>query len=61
VLLVKKKNNNMDKEVELEVDLNTSFEIPIDEIICNEEDYDDWDYLEEWEQVNIHNSQNKFF
>jgi hypothetical protein len=51
----------MDKEVELEVDLNTSFEIPIDEIICNEEDYDDWDYLEEWEQVNIHNSQNKFF
>lgn len=51
----------MDKEVELEVDLSTSFEIPIDEIICNVEDYDDWDYLEEWEQVNIHNSQNRFF
>ena len=37
----------MNKEVELEVDLNTSFEIPIDEIICNVEDYDDWDYLKE--------------
>lgn len=46
---------------ELELKLSTSFEIPIDEIICNVEDYDDWDYLEEWQQVNIHNSQNRFF
>lgn len=53
------------KEIELEIDLeslpNTSFDLPIDEIICSVEDYDDWDYLEEWEQVNIHNSQNRFF
>lgn len=46
---------------ELELKLSTSFEIPIDEIICNVEDYDDCDYLEEWQQVNIHNSQNRFF
>ena len=31
----------MNEELDLEVDLNTSFEIPIDEIICNVEDYDD--------------------
>lgn len=46
---------------ELELELNTSFGLPIDEIICNVDDYDDWDYLEEWQQVNIHNSQNRFF
>ena len=51
----------MNEKIELEVNLSTSFEIPIDEIICNVEDYDDWDYLEEWQQVNIHNSQNRFF
>lgn len=51
----------MNKELEFKVDSNTSFEIPIDEIIYSVEDYDDWDYLEEWEQVNIHNSQNRFF
>lgn len=53
------------KEIELEIDLeslpNTSFEIPLDEIICNDKDYDCWNYLEEWEQMNIHNSQNRFF
>lgn len=31
----------MNEEIELEVDLSTSFEIPIDEIICNVEEYDD--------------------
>ena len=51
----------MDKEVEFEVDSNTSFDLPLDEIICNDEDYDWWNDLEEWEQVNIHNSQNRFF
>ena len=51
----------MDKEIEFEVDSNTSFDLPIDKIICNDEDYDDWGYLEEWQQVNIHNSQNRFF
>lgn len=34
---------------ELELKLNKSFEIPIDEIICNDEDYDWWNDLEEWE------------
>lgn len=33
---------------ELELKLNTSFDLPIDEIICNAKDYDDWDYLKEW-------------
>ena len=51
----------MNEEIELELELNTSFEIPIDEIMCNVEEYDDWDYLEEWEQININHSQNRFF
>ena len=58
VCLVKKKI--MINE-ELELKLNTSFDLPLDEIICNDEDYDWWNDLEEWEQVNIHNSQNRFF
>ena len=57
----------MDKEINL-VEIvkdapGTIFEIPLDDIvICNDnDDYDPWNYLEEWEKVNIINSQNRFF
>ena len=31
----------MNEEIELEVDSNTSFDLPNDAIICNVDDYDD--------------------
>lgn len=54
-------NEEIELEIYLESSPNTSFEIPLDEIICNDEDYDWWNDLEEWQQVNIINSQNRFF
>lgn len=57
----------MDKEinlVEILMDVpNIILEISLDDIvICNnDDDYEPWNYLEEWEKVNIINSQNRFF
>ena len=56
----------MNKEINLVEVLkgepSTILEIPLDDIvICNDDDYEPWNYLEEWEQVNIINSQKRFF